>query len=142
NLVAVRLRHGLADWKAFAAAVPKAGRGEITVGDSGNTAGIRTAADSAQRGVRLEVVALIIFGVLASLVTLLLVGQAIGRQAQLDRVEHATVRSLGAASGQLAATIVFRAALIGAAGAAIALTVAVLASPLMPLGVARQAELH
>ena len=86
NLVAVRLRHGLADWKAFAAAVPAAGRGQITLGDPGNSAGMRSAADSAQRGVRLEVFALVIFGVLAGLVTLLLVGQAIGRQAQLDRV--------------------------------------------------------
>jgi ABC-type lipoprotein release transport system permease subunit len=142
NLVGVRLRHGLADWKAFAAAVPAAGRGEITVGDSGNTYGMLTAAASTQRGVHLEVIALVIFGVLAGLVTLLLVGQAIGRQAQLERTEHATLRSLGAASGQLAGTILVRAAVIGAAGAAIAFVMAVLASPLMPVGVARQAELH
>jgi ABC-type lipoprotein release transport system permease subunit len=142
NLVAVRLRHGPADFKAFAAGVRKVGGGSITVGDQGNVFGATVAAASAQRGAHLEVVALLIFGVLAALVTLLLVGQAIGREAQLDLVKCATFRSLGASNRQLGGVIVLRAAVVAVAGTAIALGIAVLASPLMPVGIARQAELH
>jgi ABC-type lipoprotein release transport system permease subunit len=142
NLVGVRLRHGLSDYKAFTRDARRVSHGEITVGDSGNTSGAVTAAHSAQRGVHIEVVALIIFGVLAALVTLLLVGQAIGRQAQLDSDERNTLRSLGATGGQLAGVILLRTAVIAVVGGAIAVAVAVLVSPLMPFGLARQAELH
>jgi ABC-type lipoprotein release transport system permease subunit len=142
NLVSVRLRHGVADYKAFTADARRVSHGEITVGDSGNTSGAVTAAHSAQRGIHIDVVALLIFGCLAALVTLLLVGQAIGRQAQLDRDERATLRSLGATGGQLAGAIMLRTTVIAVVGAAIAVGVAVLASPLMPLGLARQADLH
>jgi ABC-type lipoprotein release transport system permease subunit len=142
NLVGVRLRRGLADYKAFTADARRVGRGEITVGDSGNTSGAVTAAQSAQRGIHIEVVALVIFGCLTALVTLLLVGQAIGRQTQLDGDERATLRSLGASSGQLTGVIFLRAGVIAAVGAVIAVGVAVGLSPLMPFGLARQAELH
>ena len=142
NLVGVRLRHGAADWKAFAAAAQSAGRGSITVGESENVYGMRRAAASAQRGIHLEVVALLIFGALAALVTLLLVGQAISRETQLDRADDATLRSLGATRAQLAGTVLLRAAVIGVAGGAIAFVGALSASPLMPLGLARQAEIH
>jgi ABC-type lipoprotein release transport system permease subunit len=142
NLVGVRLRHGARDFKPFAAAARRVGQGAITVGEQGNVSGATTAAASAQRGVHLEVVALLAFGVLAALVTLLLVGQAINRQTQLDASDRATFRSLGATSGQLAGVVVVRTAVIAVAGATIAFAVAVLASPLMPLGLARQADLH
>jgi len=142
NLVGVRLRHGATNWKAFTTAAEAAGRGQITVGESGNVYGMRRAAASAQRGIHLEVVALLIFGALAGLVTLLLVGQAIGRQAQLEGNDSAILHSLGATGAQLAGTVLLRAAVIGVAGAAIAFLGAVLASPLMPLGLARQAEIH
>ena len=79
NLVGVRLRHGAADWKPFAAAATAVGNGQIFT-SAGNVYGIRTAASSAERGIHLEVVALLLFGALAALVTLLLVGQAIARQ--------------------------------------------------------------
>ncbi|HET9187606.1 MAG TPA: FtsX-like permease family protein, partial [Acidothermaceae bacterium] len=142
NLVGVRLRHGAGDFKPFAAAARRVGQGAVTVGEQGNVSGATTAAASAQRGVHLEVVALLAFGVLAALVTLLLVGQAINRQTQLDASDRATFRSLGATSGQLAGVVVVRTAVIAVAGATIAFAVAVLASPLMPLGLARQADLH
>jgi hypothetical protein len=67
NLVSVRLRHGVADYKAFTADARRVSQGEVTVGDASNTSGAVTAAQSAQRGVHIEVVALIIFGVLAAL---------------------------------------------------------------------------
>jgi ABC-type lipoprotein release transport system permease subunit len=142
NLTSVRLRHGLADYQAFTADARRVSHGEITVGDAGNTSGAVTAAQSAQRGIHIEVVALIIFGCLAALVTLLVVAQAIGRQSELERDERAALRSLGATSRQLAGVLLLRTAVIAIIGAVLAVGVAVAASPLMPLGLARQAELH
>ena len=48
NLVAVRLRHGAADWKAFAQAAAAVGGGQITA-SPGNINGVQTAASSAGR---------------------------------------------------------------------------------------------
>lgn len=142
NLVAVRLRHGTADYRAFRAAARRVADGEITVGDQSNVNGAVTAAASAQRGIHIEVVALIVFGTLVVLVMLLLVGQAIGRQAQLEHADRATFRSLGATGAQLAGVILVRTAVVAVVGAAIAFMVSVAASPLMPLGLARRADLH
>jgi hypothetical protein len=83
NFYGVRLRHGAADWKAFASEASAIGGGQVFT-SAGNTSGIRTAASSAQRGIHLEVVALVLFGVLALLVTLLFVGQAVARQVVLE----------------------------------------------------------
>jgi ABC-type lipoprotein release transport system permease subunit len=141
NLVGVRLRHGAADWKAFSAAATALGHGAIFT-SAGNVYGIRTAASSAQRGIHLEVVALLLFGAIAALVTLLLVGHAVARQVMLEGDNYATMRALGVTRAQLMAIVVARASVIGAAGGALAFVVAVLGSPLMPLGLARQAELH
>ena len=48
NLVAVRLRHGPADYKAFTAAAKAIGGDQIFVGDQGNVVGTTTAASSIQ----------------------------------------------------------------------------------------------
>ena len=95
NLVGVRLRHGAADWKAFSTAANALGHGQIFT-SAGNVYDIRTAAASAERGIHLEVVALLLFGALAALVTLLLVGQAIARQVMAQTDDYRTLRSLGA----------------------------------------------
>jgi hypothetical protein len=142
NLVGVRLRHGAADWPAFAAAAERVGHGAITIGQSGNVSGVPAAAASAQRGIRLEVVALLVFAALAAGLTLLVVGQALGRRAQLDRGDDVVLRGLGATGAQLAGNAVLRAAVVAVGGASVALLVATAASPLMPIGLARQAELH
>ena len=141
NFYAVRLRHGAADWKAFASEASAIGHGQVFT-SAGNTYGIRTAAASAQRGIHLEVVALVLFGILALLVTLLFVGQAVARQVVLEADDYATLRTLGVTRAQLVGIVVMRAAVLGLAGAAIALLVAALSSPLLPVGLARQAEIH
>ena len=141
NLVAVRLRHGAADWKAFAKAAAAVGGGQISP-SPGNINGIQTAASSAGRGIHLEVVALLLFGALAALVTVLLVGQAISRQVMLQGDDYATLRNLGTTRSQLVGIVLSRVAVIGVAGGALAFVVAVLASPLLPIGLARQAEIH
>jgi hypothetical protein len=141
NLVGVRLRHGAADWKAFSAAATALGHGAIFT-SAGNVYGIHTAAASAQRGIHLDVVALVLFGAIAAVVTLMLVGNALARQVLLEADDYATLRALGVARTQLLTVVAARAALVGLSGGALAFAVAALASPLMPLGLARQAELH
>jgi hypothetical protein len=141
NLFGVRLRHGAADWSAFAAAATAIGNGVITP-SPGDVYGTRTAAASAERGVHLEVVALLFFGALAAIVTIVLVGQAIARQVTLQDIDYASLRSLGATRSQLVGIALVRGAVIGLGGSALGLMVAVVASPLMPLGLARQAEIH
>ena len=142
NLVAVRLHHGPADWKAFAHSVAKVSGGAVTFTSPGNVMGIHRAAASAQRGIHLDVLALIIFGLLVALITLLFVGQAIGRLAGGHAGDYAVLRSLGASRGQIVAVVLSMAGLVGIAGAALAVAVAFAASPLMPVGLARQAEIH
>ncbi len=141
NFFGVRLRHGATDWKSFAAAATAAGKGQIFT-SPGNTNGVRTAAASAERGIHLEVVALLIFGALSALVTLLLVGQGVARQVMRKADDYASLRGLGATHHQLTAIAIAWAAVIGLAGGALGFVIAVLASPLMPFGLARQAEIH
>ena len=56
--------------------------------------------------------------------------------------EYITLSGLGASRSQLIKIVLVRATLIGATGSVLAVDVAVLASPLMPVGPARQAEIH
>jgi ABC-type lipoprotein release transport system permease subunit len=142
NLIAIRLRHGAADWKAFSAAAERVGRGGITIGDPGNISGVPEAAASAQRGIRLEVIALLVFAALAAGLTLLVVGQSFARRSQLDRADDAVLRGFGVTGGQLAGNVLLRAVVVAVGGALVALVVAVAASSLLPFGLARQAELH
>ena len=141
NLVGVRLRHGAADWKAFSSAADALGHGQIFA-SAGNVYDLRTAAASAERGIHLEVVALLLFGALAALVTLLLVGQAIARQVMAQTDDYRTLRSLGAIRTQVFAIVTLQTTMIGVVGGVLAVVVAAVGSPLMPVGLARQAEIH
>jgi hypothetical protein len=142
----VRLRRGDADWRSFAAAATRLdpqvqlSEGGSGAGSGGGGNGLQAAAATAQRGIHLEVVALAVFGGLALLVTLLLAGQAMGRQVLLERDDFLAMGALGASPSQVRRIVVARSAVIGPVGGTIAFGVAVLASPLMPIGLARQAE--
>ena len=142
NLVGVRLHHGAADWKAFERSVTRTSEKAITVGSPGNVYGMRQAAASAERGIHLDVAALIAFGLLVALVTILFVGQAFGRQVQSQAGDYLVLRSLGADRGQVVTVVLVLAALVGVVGAALGVAVAFAASPIMPVGLARQAEVH
>ena len=141
NFMGVRLRHGAADWKAFSTAANALGHDQIFT-SAGNVYNVRTAAASAERGIHLEVVALLLFGALAALVTLLLVGQAVARQVMAQTDDYRTLRSLGVMRTQVLAVVTLQTAMIGLAGGVLAVVVAALGSPLMPVGLARQAEIH
>ena len=76
------------------------------------------------------------------MVTLLLVSQAIARMVMMEGDDYGILRSFGASKMQLIAIVLARVFLIGAAGSALAVVVATLGSSIMPIGPARQAEIH
>jgi hypothetical protein len=142
NLISVHLRHGIADFPRFATDAVKVGGGKVFVGDPGNVVGTTTAAASASRGTRLEAISLLAFGLVAALITILLVGQAVSRQVALGAEDQAVLQSLGTNRRQLFGAALIPAGVVGILGATFAFAVAVAASPLMPIGLARQAEIH
>ena len=83
---------------------------------------------------------MLLFGTLAAFVTLLLVGQALARQVLLEEADLTILAGLGMSRAQIFGLEMLRAALIGVAGGVLAAAAAVAASPLMPVGLARQAE--
>jgi hypothetical protein len=134
----VRLRDGLRDLDAFAAAVRRLpGGGEAVV--YANSDAERTVR-KLERAIRLEVAAQLVFAALAALTGLFVVGQSIARQVQLDAADHPALRALGMTSGQLVAAVLLRGALVGVGGALLATAVGVMLSPLTPIGLARRAE--
>jgi hypothetical protein len=113
------------------------GRSQVFVGSDD-----LAAAGQARHATSVEALALLLFGGLAGIVTLALIGQALARQVHLGAEDDEALRAMGMTRRQLVATVVLGSALIVAAGAALAVLVAVIASTLMPIGLARQAEVH
>jgi hypothetical protein len=134
----VRLRNGLRDLDAFSAAVRRlpGGRDALVYANSDAERTVR----KLERAIRIEVAAQLVFAALAALTGLFVVGQSIARQVQLDAADHPALRALGMTSGQLVAAVLLRGALVGVGGALLATAMAVLLSPLTPIGLARRAE--
>ena len=137
NAYAVRVHGGAAGWHAFAAAAVRLDRHASLQASRV----LQAAAASAEGGTQLAVVALLLFGALTALVTLLLAGQVLARQVLLEEADLAILAGLGMSRAQIVAMVVLRAVAAGVAGGALAVAVAVAASPLMPVGLARQAEI-
>ena len=95
------------------------------------------AADAVESSIRPQVIGWYALAGLAALAALVVIGQAVARQAATERADHAALSAVGLRPSQLAAVALARSALIGAAGAAGAVLAAVLASPLTPVGEAR-----
>jgi len=123
----------------FTAQVARLSKGQAQVFTGSDDLG---AAAQAKHATKVETIALLLFGALAAIVTLLLIGQAFARQVYLDTNEYTTLNAMGMTRPQLVCAISARAALISTAGAIVAVGVAILASPRMPIGLARQAEVH
>jgi ABC-type antimicrobial peptide transport system permease subunit len=136
---AVRLRPGasmsrfIADASALAARYPDTRRKVDVV----NPASQVTAAEQA---VRPQAIALAAFAALAGLIGLAVLSQLLSRQLALDATDYPVLRAVGATRAMLAGWALARLAVITVAGAALAVVVAVAASPLMPIGTARVAE--
>jgi hypothetical protein len=136
---AFRLHDGQRDLEAFTTAVRGLPGGRDAVIQVGSDA--ESAAREAEQAIHVQAVALLVFAALTAFAALLVVGQGIARQVQLDASERPILTALGMTSGQLAAVAMARPVLVGAAGSLLAVTLAVLASPLTPIGLARQAEI-
>ena len=93
-----------------------------------------------QRSIRLESQALWALSVLIGLAAFAIVGQSLARQTYLDSADLPALRALGFSRAQLLSLGMARAAIIGLASACVVVPVAVLLSPLTPVGLARIAE--
>ncbi len=87
--------------------------------------------------IRPQVIGWYVLAGLAALAALAVIGQAVARQAATERADHPVLSALGVRPRQFVLLGLARSLLIGAAGAVGAVLLAVLASPLSPVGVAR-----
>lgn len=85
-------------------------------------------------------IAIALFGVVAGFAGLVLVGQAVVRQIQVERDVRAVLRAVGTPPRASAAAAMVAPLLTIVAGTGVAMAVAVVASPLMPLGRVRRVE--
>jgi hypothetical protein len=131
----VRLRRGEADLPAFKAAVQR------IAGDRGY--GFYDPAATlpkVQRSIDLQAQALVLLTAFGAAAALLLVGQALFRQALLEAAAHPTLRALGMTRMQLVGLGAARAAVIAVPAAVLSVLLASLLSPLAPVGRARELE--
>jgi ABC-type lipoprotein release transport system permease subunit len=95
-----------------------------------------------ERAIRAQATAVRIVAILTSLAAILVVGQALLRQAATEAREDRILRALGMQREQRRLLVIARGTVIGVVAAVVALVVAILMSPLMPIGLARVADLH
>ena len=131
----IRLERG-ANQAAFAAAVRRLS------GDSAEVSVIPRAdlAQQVEQATRAQAVALALFAGLAAVAALMVIGQILTRELSLAAAGHDTVRALGASRPQLFAATMLPVVLVVALGGLMGAGIAVLASPLTPMGLARRAE--
>jgi putative ABC transport system permease protein len=131
----VRLRRGEADLPAFKAAVQRiAGKRGYAIFEPSATL------PKVQRSIDLQARALLLLTAFGAAAALLLVGQALFRQALLEAAAHPTLRALGMTRAQLMALGTARAAAIALPAAVLTVLLAFLLSPLAPVGRARELE--
>jgi ABC-type lipoprotein release transport system permease subunit len=132
----VRLQRGQADVAAFTAEALRLASNNPEVSVVPRT-DLNVLVEQATRA---QTVALVVFAALAAVAALVVVGQALTRELLLGTAGQETVRALGASQAQLFTTTMLPIGLVGAVGGLLGAGIAVLASPLMPMGLARRAE--
>jgi FtsX-like permease family/MacB-like periplasmic core domain len=95
-----------------------------------------------ERSIRPQAVALAVFALVLAITTLLVLGQAAARQLLAGSADNGVLAALGLTRWQLLAASLLEVTVAMAAGAILAWAVAFAASPMMPIGPARLAELH
>ncbi len=131
----IRLRRGSADIAAFQRDMNKAGLGDV---DIPYVEPVATAA--VQKSIRFESRALWILSALIAIAALAIVGQSLARQTVLESTDYPVLRAVGLSRRQLVELGLIRATIIAIVGALAAVVVAILLSPLTPIGLARIAE--
>lgn len=131
----VRLQRGTADLAAFERELNRLAPGEQIL-----TANQTEFTSVVQRSVAVQATALRLLSALIAIVAVVLLGQAMARQAVVDSDDHGVLRALGAPPSQLWALGLVRSILVGSAAAGMAVVAAVTLSLLTPVGIARYAE--
>ncbi len=135
----VRLRPGASAFQfgqqaeALAKKYPATG-GDVFVANLSDQAG------QIERAIRPEAIALALFALVVALTALVIMAQAVLRQLRASRIDLTTLGALGLTRKQLWLISLLQVATVAVAGTLIAVTLSVLASPIMPLGAARVAE--
>jgi hypothetical protein len=140
NFEQVLLRHGTQDlgsFRAGAQAVLAQFQGLPAI-FSNNRSGI----PRVQQAIRPQTLALTLFAVVAGVAVLLVVGQALARQTAGEAVDYPALHALGMTRWQLMALPLASAGIVAIGGALLAVAVAVMASPLTPIGYGKIAEPH
>ena len=127
--VALRFRHGSADWPAAQREL-----GKHTDGKPVQAALLSDQSVNTQRSIHPQAVALWLLAALFGVIGLLIVGQLLARLSFLEATGYGTLRALGMSRGQLMTACLGRAAAIGAAGGLIGAMLGVALSPLLAGG--------
>jgi ABC-type lipoprotein release transport system permease subunit len=130
----VRLARGT-DVRAFASRMSRQLGADAFATQTKSTADV-------QRSIHLEASVLWGLALLVALSAMVTVVQALSRQAYAERETFPTMQALGVTRRELVGMGTVRAAIIGVAGAGLAVLTASLMSPIWPLGLARDAEPH
>ena len=135
EIVLVRLEHGADDVPAFRRQLERLSEGrpfQLVVAHE--------QAANAQRDIHRQAVALWLLAGLLAVTSALVVGQLLARSATLEASESTTLGALGLSQVQRFGLGMLRPLAITIMAAGVAVVVAVAASPLLPLGIARTAE--
>ncbi len=120
---------------AIARRLPETG-GNLLVADEA------VQAAQVNHAIRPQAVALGLFALLTALAALFAIGQLFARQVFLVSDDNGTLRALGMSRRQLMVTALAQVGATAVIGALLAVVVAIVASPTMPIGPARVAEPH
>ena len=136
DILRVRARHGAADLPRVTAAARRIFGGSPVY--AVQPLGVET--EGARDAIDVLAVALWTFGAIAGLAGLVAIAIVMSRQVALISSDEQTLRALGLSRRQRVVTLAAAAVPVGVGGAVLAVLGAVLASPLLPFGVARRAE--
>ncbi|MBA2325034.1 MAG: ABC transporter permease [Actinobacteria bacterium] len=134
-VVLVRLEHGSADLEAFRGGIER-----LSEGSPFQLILQRDQAANVQRSFHLQAVALRLLAALAAIVSALILGQLLVRNAHLEAVELSTLDALGMTHPQRFGLAMLRTGAIAVGAALVAGALAIAVSPLLPRGLARIAE--
>ena len=135
DLYLVRLRHGAADLPRFsvdASSLSNAGVAGYESVDQFNAA--------IEGSIHPQAIGWWVLAVLAAFIGLLVIGQALARQSAVESEDYPTLATLGLERRQLVAVATARNVVVAISGALGAVALAVVLSPIAPVGEARIAE--
>jgi hypothetical protein len=139
EIVRVQLRSGASSLASFTGDVDRIANGHAQILPGSN---VQITAAAVQRGIDVEMVGLLIFAVLAAVAVVVLVGFTLSRTIRLAGDDMPQLEALGMSPRQrlgAALALPLTTVMLGCIGA---VALAVAASPLTPIGIARQAEIH